>query len=284
MGPGPHRRPSPGACAPNVLSEPEWEELSQLPQKPEISLVLRCSSACPASREQPSVSASSHKTLPADGLAEDPPCPAPPRFQKSGIPQPPAHEANGEKPAPAPNGEQPQPQLNEADGEKPESAASQASGEIPETEHAHGASHSPGPTGPTGPTTRNHNRSSTRPTARNRNRRLGRAGGRRAAPRASTADQREGGRRPPNSANYRVGEEGFEPSRPFGHTDLNRARLPFRHPPRAGSKASTTPSALIPRIRSDASSEGRCHGGSSAALRATARGHGRGRLRTGLQV
>jgi hypothetical protein len=30
----------------------------------------------------------------------------------------------------------------------------------------------------------------------------------------------------------RVGEEGFEPSRPLGHTDLNRARLPFRHPPR----------------------------------------------------
>ena len=29
-----------------------------------------------------------------------------------------------------------------------------------------------------------------------------------------------------------VGEEGFEPSRPLGHTDLNRARLPFRHPPR----------------------------------------------------
>ena len=29
----------------------------------------------------------------------------------------------------------------------------------------------------------------------------------------------------------RVGEEGFEPSRPLGHTDLNRARLPFRHPP-----------------------------------------------------
>ena len=32
----------------------------------------------------------------------------------------------------------------------------------------------------------------------------------------------------------RVGEEGFEPSHPFGHTDLNRARLPFRHSPRAG--------------------------------------------------
>jgi hypothetical protein len=29
----------------------------------------------------------------------------------------------------------------------------------------------------------------------------------------------------------RVGEEGFEPSHPFGHTDLNRARLPFRHSP-----------------------------------------------------
>lgn len=28
-----------------------------------------------------------------------------------------------------------------------------------------------------------------------------------------------------------VGEEGVEPSRPFGHTDLNRARLPFRHSP-----------------------------------------------------
>jgi hypothetical protein len=68
--------------------------------------------------------------------------------------------------------------------------------------------------------------------------------------------------RPPN----RVGEEGFEPSRPFGHTDLNRARLPFRHPPGRGKKVSTTPSALMPRIRSEASCEGRCHGGSSAAL------------------
>ena len=29
----------------------------------------------------------------------------------------------------------------------------------------------------------------------------------------------------------RVGEEGVEPSRPYGHTDLNRARLPFRHSP-----------------------------------------------------
>ena len=30
---------------------------------------------------------------------------------------------------------------------------------------------------------------------------------------------------------HRVGEEGVEPSRPYGHTDLNRARLPFRHSP-----------------------------------------------------
>jgi hypothetical protein len=28
-----------------------------------------------------------------------------------------------------------------------------------------------------------------------------------------------------------VGKKGVEPSRPFGHTDLNRARLPFRHFP-----------------------------------------------------
>src|SRR2546421_1228052 len=32
----------------------------------------------------------------------------------------------------------------------------------------------------------------------------------------------------------KVGKEGVEPSRPFGHTDLNRARLPFRHFPRSG--------------------------------------------------
>src|SRR3954453_23790057 len=28
-----------------------------------------------------------------------------------------------------------------------------------------------------------------------------------------------------------VGEGGVEPPRPYGHTDLNRARLPFRHSP-----------------------------------------------------
>jgi hypothetical protein len=39
-----------------------------------------------------------------------------------------------------------------------------------------------------------------------------------------------------------VGEEGFEPSHPFGHTDLNRARLPFRHSPRAGRLRLARPS------------------------------------------
>lgn len=38
-----------------------------------------------------------------------------------------------------------------------------------------------------------------------------------------------------------VGEEGVEPSRPFGHTDLNRARLPFRHSPVAYVDNSTSP-------------------------------------------
>jgi hypothetical protein len=41
------------------------------------------------------------------------------------------------------------------------------------------------------------------------------------------------GLRPPQAhvAPDRVGEGGVEPPRPYGHTDLNRARLPFRHSP-----------------------------------------------------
>ena len=42
-----------------------------------------------------------------------------------------------------------------------------------------------------------------------------------------------------------VGKEGVEPSRPFGHTDLNRARLPFRHFP--GRCA--TVAVLLRRVR-----------------------------------
>src|SRR5512142_947479 len=39
-----------------------------------------------------------------------------------------------------------------------------------------------------------------------------------------------------------VGKEGVEPSRPFGHTDLNRARLPFRHFPEVEPRKVITPS------------------------------------------
>src|SRR5918999_6276819 len=40
-----------------------------------------------------------------------------------------------------------------------------------------------------------------------------------------------------------VGKGGVEPPRPFGHTDLNRARLPFRHFPAAAApgRGSTLP-------------------------------------------
>jgi hypothetical protein len=41
----------------------------------------------------------------------------------------------------------------------------------------------------------------------------------------------------------RVGEGGVEPPRPYGHTDLNRARLPFRHSPRV-NVAKPTRSAI----------------------------------------
>jgi hypothetical protein len=53
----------------------------------------------------------------------------------------------------------------------------------------------------------------------------------------------------------RVGKKGVEPSRPFGHTDLNRARLPFRHFPGRNLKhcslgpSSTHPSSEVPPSR-----------------------------------
>jgi hypothetical protein len=40
---------------------------------------------------------------------------------------------------------------------------------------------------------------------------------------------------PPEAAGLCVGKGGVEPPRPFGHTDLNRARLPFRHLPFTGA-------------------------------------------------
>ena len=49
-----------------------------------------------------------------------------------------------------------------------------------------------------------------------------------------------------------VGKEGVEPSRPFGHTDLNRARLPFRHFPAFTQDGRTgdLPSPRQPRRKS----------------------------------
>src|SRR5215471_17822093 len=65
-------------------------------------------------------------------------------------------------------------------------------------------------------------------SVRARNRARGGPGGR---PPEGIAAHGAGGQRPPSIMSRLVGEEGFEPSRPRGHTDLNRARLPFRHPP-----------------------------------------------------
>jgi hypothetical protein len=41
-----------------------------------------------------------------------------------------------------------------------------------------------------------------------------------------------------------VGKGGVEPPRPYGHTDLNRARLPFRHLP----AATRDPAAAVRKI------------------------------------
>src|SRR5690348_15899815 len=57
------------------------------------------------------------------------------------------------------------------------------------------------------------------------------------------------GRRPASKVSRLVGEEGFEPSRPFGHTDLNRARLPFRHQP--GQRVRLARSHVYPHRRYD---------------------------------
>jgi len=45
------------------------------------------------------------------------------------------------------------------------------------------------------------------------------------------APRHRSGDRAINVVNAGVGKGGVEPPRPFGHTDLNRARLPFRHLP-----------------------------------------------------
>ena len=78
------------------------------------------------------------------------------------------------------------------------------------------------------------------------------------------------GQRPTSKRSRLVGEEGFEPSRPFGHTDLNRARLPFRHPPRATSRLARPRALLRPGYDRVMIREGRWHSGGSAAFRTPA--------------
>ena len=43
-----------------------------------------------------------------------------------------------------------------------------------------------------------------------------------------------------------VGEGGLEPPRPFGHMDLNHARLPFRHSPEKRGKRSRSGGGALP--------------------------------------
>src|SRR5690606_22912925 len=52
------------------------------------------------------------------------------------------------------------------------------------------------------------------------------AGGPRGRPPKNTAAHQEDEHGSSTRVGQLVGEEGFEPSHPFGHTDLNRARLP----------------------------------------------------------
>ncbi len=47
---------------------------------------------------------------------------------------------------------------------------------------------------------------------------------------------------------FLVGKGGVEPPRPFGHTDLNRARLPFRHLPSVLHNGSTEVSAGLTAV------------------------------------
>jgi hypothetical protein len=48
----------------------------------------------------------------------------------------------------------------------------------------------------------------------------------------------------PNPGACTVGKGGVEPPRPYGHTDLNRARLPFRHLP----AATRDPAAAVRKV------------------------------------
>src|SRR3954452_7317320 len=52
----------------------------------------------------------------------------------------------------------------------------------------------------------------------------------------------------PTISTKSVGKGGVEPPRPYGHTDLNRARLPFRHLPEARSLTIRAPAAAVRKI------------------------------------
>src|SRR5215469_16739661 len=71
-------------------------------------------------------------------------------------------------------------------------------------------------------------------------------------PKLRPANRKDGKERHQQTGIADVGEEGFEPSRPLGHTDLNRARLPFRHPPGQGDRLArprATPRRRYDRMR-----------------------------------
>src|SRR4051812_43712670 len=76
---------------------------------------------------------------------------------------------------------------------------------------------------------------------------------------------------------WMVGEGGVEPPRPYGHTDLNRARLPFRHSPEKPVHASTRIVTKPAGYDHPGLGKGRLRG-SPAALRATSRRSRRGHL------
>ena len=79
-----------------------------------------------------------------------------------------------------------------------------------------------------------------------------------------------------------VGEGGVEPPRPYGHTDLNRARLPFRHSPEGTLTLARRVSASNARYDRLTVRE-RTLRGSPASLRTAPRRACRGRLRQGVQ-
>ena len=87
-------------------------------------------------------------------------------------------------------------------------------------------------------------------------------------PRSSskTAAHGAGDRRSPGIVSRLVGEEGFEPSHPFGHTDLNRARLPFRHSPEAVDRLARPQAAPCRLYDRMLVARGGTNGGSPAAV------------------